>query len=463
MNSFGGTIAAISTPPGKGGVAIIRVSGEDAFEIAKKVFRPTDGTDFSAIKPRYAKYGYIIRAGETLDDVLLTKFPAPASFTGEDTVEIACHGGILLTKTILELLFTEGARPAEAGEFTRRAFINGKLSLTDAEAIGTLLEAKSEAQIKLSSEKSRTRLSQRLSAIREALVQVLSSVFARIDYPDEDLGDLSDGELLGLLYNIKENISSLTATYKTGKAVSEGIKTAIVGKPNVGKSTIYNLLLGEEAAIVTDIPGTTRDLLRASVPLGSVMLNLADTAGVRGEASDAVEKIGIKKTEKILAECELLFAVFDTSRPFDKEDEELVKMLNQANGAKIAILNKSDSLAGFGKEKLPDIFDKVITASAKDRDDELITALSTVVESLFLDGEISLGEDAIISTARQSAALVRGGEMLNEAISALEAGFAQDAVAGDLERALGAISELDGRAVSEEVVSDIFARFCVGK
>ena len=463
MNSIGGTIAAISTPPGKGGVAIIRVSGEGAFEIAKKVFRPTDNKDFSDIKPRYAKYGYIVRDGETLDDVLLTKFPSPNSFTGEDTVEIACHGGILLTKTVLELLFTEGARAAEAGEFTRRAFINGKLSLTDAEAIGALLEAKSEAQIKLSSETSRTRLGQRLSAIRESLVKVLGSVFARIDYPDEDLGDFSDGELLGLLYNIKEDILSLTATYKTGKAVSEGIKTAVVGKPNVGKSTIYNLLLGEEAAIVTDIPGTTRDLLKASVSLGSVMLNLADTAGLRGEVLDAVEEIGIKKTEKILSECELLFAVFDISRPFDKEDEELIRLLEQAGGAKIAILNKSDSTAKFGKEKLPNIFDDIITASAKNKDDELIVALSASVEHLFIDGEIKLGEDAVISTARQSAALLRGGEMLNQAISSLEAGFAQDAASGDLERALGAISELDGRAVSEEVVSDIFSRFCVGK
>ena len=463
MNFLGGTIAAISTPPGKGGVAIIRVSGEGAFEIAKKIFRPVDNKEFSDIKPRYAKYGYIVRDGETLDDVLLTKFPSPNSFTGEDTVEIACHGGILLTQTVLELLFTEGARAAEAGEFTRRAFINGKLSLTDAEAIGTLLEAKSEAQIKLSSDTSRTRLSQRLSAIRDSLVNVLSSVFARIDYPDEDLGDFSDGELLKLLYNVNENILSLTNTYKTGKAVSEGIKTAIVGKPNVGKSTIYNLLLGEDAAIVTDIPGTTRDLLKSSATLGDVMLNIADTAGVRGEAADAVEAIGIKKTEKILSECELLFAVFDISRPFDKEDQELIRLLEQAGGAKIAILNKSDSAAKFGKEKLPNIFDDIITASAKKNDDELITLLRDSVERLFLDGEIKLGEDAVISTARQSAALIRSGEMLNRAISALEAGFAQDAVAGDLERALGAVSEIDGRAVSEEVVSDIFARFCVGK
>ncbi len=462
MQNISSTIAAISTPPGKGGVAIIRLSGEAAFEIAEKIFRPTNGT-FAEIKPRYQKYGYIMRGAEVLDDVLLTKFAAPNSFTGEDTVEIACHGGILLTKAVLELLFTVGARPAEAGEFTRRAFINGKLTLTEAEAIGTLLDARSEAQIKLSSETSRTRLGKRLAEIRERLVKVLSSVFARIDYPDEDLGDFSDEELLKELYNIKEDVLSLLSTYKTGKAVAEGVKCAIVGKPNVGKSTIYNLLVGDDEAIVTDIPGTTRDVLKSSVSLGSVLLNLADTAGVRGDASDAVEKIGIKKTEKILLECELLFAIFDVSRPFDKEDTELLEKIKSASARKIAILNKDDIESGVDEKSLPDIFDRVISASAKTGENKLISNLRESVEEMFLDGEITLGEDAIISTARQSAALLRGSELLGNAISALEAGFAQDAVAGDLERVLGAISELDGRAVSEEIVSDIFSRFCVGK
>ena len=456
-------IAAISTPPGKGGVAIIRVSGEGAFEVAKKVFRPCKDMPFEAITPRLAAYGYIHDEGEVLDDVLLTKFPSPASYTGEDTVEIACHGGILLTKTILELIFSSGARPAEAGEFTRRAFLNGKITLTEAEAIGSLLEAESRAQIRLSSEKSRTRLGKRLEKIREGLLEILSSVFARIDYPDEDLGDFGDEELLSRLYNIKDDITSLLSTYRTGRAVTEGVKTVIVGKPNVGKSTIYNLLVGEDAAIVTDIPGTTRDVLTESVSLGSVMLRLADTAGIHSSVSDRVEAIGVEKSQKLMSECELLFAIFDLSCPFDKEDEALISKIENANCAKIAILNKADKEAIFDEKRLSGHFLKVISASADKGGDTLIGELSEAVRALFLNDEIKIGEDAIISSARQSAALTRANELISLAISALESGFMQDAVAGDLERALGAISELDGRAVSEEVVSTIFSKFCVGK
>ena len=461
MHGITDVIAAVSTPPGKGGVAIIRICGNGAFDTVKKLFKPAVG-NFDSIKPRYAKYGYIYDGDEIIDDVIITEFPAPNSYTGEDTVEIACHGGVLVTQAVLEIVLASGARIATAGEFTRRAFLNGKLSLTEAEAIGSLLEAESKAQISLSSTKSRTRLGNRLSSIREALVTTLSSVFARIDYPDEDLGDFDDDELLARLYNIKDDISSLLSTYKTGRAITEGIKCAIIGKPNVGKSTLYNLLVGDDAAIVTDIPGTTRDVLTSGVSLGRVMLRLADTAGIRTGNLDLVETIGIEKSEKILKECELLFAIFDISRPFDKEDEFLLDKIKSANCAKIAILNKDDEAPKFDVKRLEGIFKTVLKGAAK-KNDELIVQLTESVEGLFLDDEIKLGEAAVVSTARQNSALRRTAELLDIAISNLEAGFAQDAVAGDLERALSAVSELDGRAVSEEVVTDIFAKFCVGK
>lgn len=461
MHGITDVIAAVSTPPGKGGVAIIRISGEGTFEVVKKAFRCASG-DFDSIKPRYAKYGYIYDGDEIIDDVILTIFPAPHSYTGEDTAEISCHGGVLVTRAILELLLTLGTRIADAGEFTRRAFLNGKLSLTEAEAVGSLLEAESRAQISLSSVQARTRLGKRLSSIRESLVATLSSVFARIDYPDEDLGDFDDGELLSRLYNIKESVDSLLSTYKTGKAISEGVRCAIVGKPNVGKSTVYNLLVGEDAAIVTDIPGTTRDVLTSSVSLGRVMLRLADTAGIRTGNLDAVETIGIEKSEKMLSECELLFAIFDISRPFDSEDEALIDKIKKANCVKIAILNKNDAPCRFDATELDGIFTSVLVGSAR-HSDRLIEEITESVEKAFLDGEIKLGESAVVSTARQNASLRRASELLDLAIDSLEAGFAQDAVAGDLERALSAVSELDGRAVSEEVVADIFAKFCVGK
>ena len=464
MNNLTQVIAAVSTPPGKGGVAIIRMSGFGAFEIADKVFFSISGKKLSDHTPRMQVYGHIIEDGETIDDVLVTRFPAPHSYTGEDTVEIGCHGGILVTRTVLEALFRAGAVPAEAGEFTRRAFINGRLSLTEAEAISDLLEAKSREQLKLSSDSARARLSEKVSLIRSSLVDLMSSIYARIDYPDEDLGDFTDSQLLTRLYIIKEEIERLLSTYRTGRAISEGIATVICGKPNVGKSSLYNLLCGDDAAIVTDIEGTTRDVLERSLPLGRVMLNIADTAGIRErENMDAVERIGIEKSREKIRKSELLFAIFDLSRPFDREDELIIRAIEESTAPKIALLNKSDLDCQFDRERLNGSFCEIIETSAKKKEGETLEELSSLVNRLFTDEKITLGRDAVISSARQHAALKRGLDFVILAIESLEMGFPQDAASGDVERALGAISELDGRAVSDEIVADIFSKFCVGK
>ncbi len=463
MNNLMQVIAAVSTPPGKGGVAIIRMSGEGAFEIADRVFYPISGRRFSDCKPRVQVYGHIVYEGERLDDVLATRFPAPHSYTGEDTVEIGCHGGMLVTSLVLEALLSAGAVHATAGEFTRRAFINGRLSLTEAEAISDLLEAMSREQLRLSGGEARSRLSCAVANIRASLVELMSSVYARIDYPDEDLGDFSDGELLCRLINIKEDCERLRTSYRTGHAISEGIKTVICGKPNAGKSSLYNLLLGEDAAIVTDIPGTTRDVLKSSLPLGRVMLNIADTAGIReSENMDTVERIGVEKSRDLIAKSELLFAIFDISRPLDEEDELILSAVRESDVPRIAILNKSDLTPVISEESFAD-FDAVISISTLCGKDEAISGLSQIVNRLFTDERLVAGQDAIISSARQHAALSRCTDFLSSAIESLNIGFPQDAVSGDVERALGAISELDGRAVSEEIVADIFSRFCVGK
>ena len=463
MNNLTQVIAAVSTPPGKGGVAIIRMSGHGAFEIADKVFFPVSGKIFSECKPRTQVYGHIIEVGEIIDDVLATRFPGPASYTGEDTVEIGCHGGILVTRTVLEALLRAGAVAATAGEFTRRAFLNGRLSLTEAEAISDLLEAKSRDQMRLSGGEARGRLAERISGIRSSLVGLMSSIYARIDYPDEDLGDFSDRELLERLYNIKEDCNNLLATYRTGRAINEGISTVICGKPNAGKSTLYNLLAGDDAAIVTDIPGTTRDVLTRSLPLGRVMLNIADTAGIReSEGMDAVERIGVEKSRKMIEKSELLFAIFDISRDFDDDDQLIIDAIKESGAAKIALLNKSDLESRFDEKMLRD-FDAIIKISAKEHEGEAIRALTDEVNRMFTDEKITVGRDAVISSARQHAALTRCLDFISLAIDSLEIGIPQDAVSGDVERALGAISELDGRAVSEEIVADIFSKFCVGK
>ena len=457
------TIAAISTPPGKGGVAIIRMSGAEAFEIAERVFRAASGRSLQDYAPRTQIYGYIIYNNERIDDGLITLFPAHNSYTGERTVEISCHGGTLVSATVLEALFVAGATPAEAGEFTRRAFINGRLTLTEAEAIGTLLDAKSREEMRLGAAPARNRLRARIDEIRGEITTLLGSIYARIDYPDEDLGDFTDRETLSALSVIRRKIDRLIDTYRTGKAITEGISAVICGKPNVGKSTIYNLILGEDAAIVTSIPGTTRDLLEKTVPLGRVLLRLTDTAGIRKEGIDTVEAIGIERSRDRLAAADLVIAVFDLSREFDREDEDLIAALQTARGAKICILNKEDSERKLDTGRLSVDFDATITISARDGEDRALALLTETVNRLFTDEKISTSVDPVITSARQHASLMRARECIDAAISAYSVGMPPDAASSDIELALGAIGELDGRSVSENVVGDIFSRFCVGK
>ncbi len=462
--AYGKTIAAISTPSGKGGVAIIRVSGDEAIAIAERVFFPKNKKPVSELTSRMQNWGDVVYDGEYIDDGMLTVFRAPASYTGEDVVEISCHGGILVTRTVLEALFSAGATPAEPGEFTRRAFINGKLSLTEAESVGDLLEAKSREQIRLSSAASRGRLSSAIAEIRSALTELLSSTFARIDYPDEDLGDFTDEESLERLNTIKKMIQRLISTYPTGKAISEGVNTVLCGKTNVGKSTLYNAILGEDAAIVTDIEGTTRDILCRSVALGRVMLNLSDTAGMRDtNRADAVEKIGIDRTRAAISQAELIISVFDNSRESDSEDDALIRLLGTVECPKIAIINKCELDRRFDTSLLDNGFDYVIEASAKTDEGELLSKLSSAINTLFTDEKISVGSEAVISSARHNASLTRALTFVDAAITAYASGVYADAAASEVERALGAIAEIDGRAVSEEVVGDIFSKFCVGK
>ena len=463
MNNYANTIAAVSTPPGKGGVAIIRISGEDALNIASKVFHPVSNKDFKEAVPRMQIRGDIYYGSEVIDDGMATYFKAPSSYTGEDTVEIACHGGVLVTRTVLEAVFAAGASPATPGEFTRRGFINGKLSLSEAEAIGNLLDAESREQIRLSSGRARTLLANGISEIRGLLTSVLSSIYARIDYPDEDLGDFTVSETVDILTSAKQKIEKLISTYQTGKSIKDGINTVICGKPNVGKSSLYNALIGRDAAIVTDIEGTTRDVLSEKIPLGRVMLNLSDTAGVRNKTSDPIEKIGIQKSRERIADAELILAVFDLSREFDSEDEALISELSGITATKIALLNKADLKQKFNRTFINNNFGSVIEISAENGADNAVQALAQIVDKLFTDEKILVGQEAIIASARQNAELCRALTLTESAIEAYRLGISQDAASSDIELALGAIAELDGLAVSESVVADIFSKFCVGK
>ncbi|MCQ2413225.1 MAG: tRNA uridine-5-carboxymethylaminomethyl(34) synthesis GTPase MnmE [Clostridia bacterium] len=449
----------MSTPPGKGGVALIRLSGEEAFDIAGRVFVPKNKKPFADLPLRMQVYGDIYLGKDRIDDGMMTKFKAPYSYTGEDTVEFTCHGGMLITKLVLESLFTAGAVPAAPGEYTRRAFMNGKLGLTEAEAIGTLLDAKSFDQVKLTSTEGRSRLSAALAEVRSDLLSVMSSIYARIDYPDEDLGEFSDDDAARILIAEKEKIEKLIRSYRTGKAVTEGIPTVICGKPNVGKSSLYNLLLGENAAIVTDTPGTTRDVLSGTVSLGRVMLDLFDTAGIR-ETDDPIEKIGVSRSRDAMEKATLILAVFDTSRPLDAEDLEIIGAVKRQNAEAIAVLNKTDLPTKIDVGEIRKYFANVVSLSALKED---TGELSAAVNRLFTDEKLVIGQDAVIFSARQNAALMKARDCIATAIEAYADGFAADAASSDVELALGAIGEIDGKAVCDEVVNDIFSKFCVGK
>ena len=460
------TVAAVSTPYGKGGVALLRVSGDRAVEIAERVFLPAGGKALGELDANHMVYGRIVDAsdGTQVDDGMAVVFRAPHSFTGEDTVEITCHGGILVTQTVLTSLLAAGARPAEAGEFTKRAFINGKLGLSAAEALGNLLEAGTREQMLLSGAGMRGGLSKKTNEIYEGLCLVLSSIFAVIDYPDEDLADMSREQIADALTAALDKTRALAHTYRTGHAVAEGIPTVIVGKANGGKSSLYHRIVGREAAIVTDIAGTTRDVLTETAAIGRVTVRLHDTAGLRA-SDDRVEQIGIARAWEHLENAELVLAVFDACAPLTDEDEDLLDKLAVHTGCVIGVLNKTDAATSAQinalQAKLAPSVREVVSLSAMTGEgfDDLVKA----VDAQFIDGAIDLHHDAVVANARQHAALLLACERLEQALSAISVGLPIDLCCSDVEQAAEALAEVDGRAVSEDVVAGIFAHFCVGK
>ena len=461
MIGFGDTIAAVSTPRGKGGVAVVRVSGAEAIALCDRVFRGVSGKTLAGTESRRAVFGYIYDGDECVDDGLATVFRAPRSFTGEDTVEISCHGGILVTEAVLGAILAAGARPAEAGEFTRRAFVNGKMGLSGAEALATLLEANNRNQMRLSRAGLEGKLSERCREIYGNLCDILGSLYAKIDYPDEDLSGLSAESLRDMLVAARADLVRLADTYKSGHAVAEGILTVICGRPNAGKSSLYNRIVGREAAIVTDVAGTTRDILEETIPFGGVTLRLCDTAGIRDGDVDAVERIGIERAEARLADAELILALFDGSAEPTDEDLALIDRLLSMKDTVIPVVSKSDLGAGQITALLAEKFGAFVSVTV--REGQGLAPLENEVRARFLDGTLDLRNDPVVASARQYASIARALEALDAAILSLDGGFAEELCAADIERAMQAVGELDSRAVSDDIVSNIFSRFCVGK
>lgn len=459
------TIAAVSTPRGKGGVALIRISGEGALSVACEVFETSSGKKLSEIASNRMVYGNIYERradGEraVIDDGMAVCFRAPHSFTGEDTVEITCHGGALVTQYVLSAVLSAGARQADAGEFTRRAFLNGRLDLSEAQALGALLEAKNANQLKLARGGMSGILTDKSRVIYDALRAMLGSIYAKIDFPDEDLMEMSAEEIKSTLVEILGQTERLAATYRTGKAINEGIRTAICGRTNAGKSSVYNRLTGEESAIVTDIEGTTRDILKETVSLGKTTLRICDTAGLRA-TDDAVENIGIERAIAEIESAELILAVFDGSKELSEDDMSLISRLKGAHVPVIALINKSDISETKDMTPVYESFERTLCVSAKSGDG--FDVLAGVVDGIFIDGDIDLSSDAVVSDARQYAALIRCAESLRGALSAISAGTALDLCCIDIEEAMQSVGELEGREVGEDVVAEIFSKFCVGK
>lgn len=456
------TIAAVSTPRGKGGIAVIRISGAETVQTVSRIFFPSGGLSPDEYPPRRALYGVIKDvSGREIDSGMLTLFRAPASYTGEDMAEVSCHGGVYVTREVLSAVLGAGARAAEAGEFTRRAFLNGKLTLTEAEAVGELLDADTEDKMRLASSALRGKLSEKISSVAGSLTDIMSALYAVIDYPEEDIEETEEGELAAVLENALGEIRRLLSTYRRGKAVSSGVKCVICGRPNAGKSSLYNLITGEDSAIVTDVEGTTRDVLRERVSFGGVTLELCDTAGIR-ETDDSVESIGVRRAEAEMEKAELLIGVFDSSRPLT--DDERAMMDSYPAVSRIAVINKNDlerriddSDVNFIKEH----HDKTVYMSCGTGAG--LDELSEYVGELYDAGSCELGRDAVIWSARHEATLRRAAEYLEAALSSLIAGDPVDAVCTLCEGALSELSETDGRGVTEDIVAGIFSKFCVGK
>lgn len=451
------TIAAIATPTATGGISVIRISGEKALQIAASVFKPAGDRNIPEMKGYTACYGNIYSGEQRLDDGVLLVFRAPHSYTGEDVAEITCHGGILITRRVLRACLDAGARQAEAGEFTRRALLAGKMTLTQAEAVADMINSKSDQYLKCAAAQMDGALYRKIGAVKKTILDLAVQISAWIDYPDEGLDSFEISSQLGQLTDCSLKLKLLLESYEVGQALRDGISVAIVGKPNVGKSTLMNLLVGCERSIVTDIEGTTRDIVEENVILGGTLLRIADCAGIR-ETNNPVERIGVVKMERRLEQSQLVFAVFDYSRPLEAEDYRLIEKLKGKNV--LCIINKLDLKNQLDMAYLATQFGKVIEIVANDP--ESLKMLNEAAAGMINPEQLDISA-GFIANERQRAAAVRAEAAIDEAVRGIGEGVTLDATGVMLETALDSLMELTGEKVSDEVIDQVFKRFCVGK
>lgn len=452
------TIAAISTSPGIGGIGIIRMSGEDCFQILEKIFKPKNKQSIEKIKGYTMKFGKIVDKDNIIDEVLVSYFKSPKSYTSENMCEINSHGGIVIMNKILDLCIKNGANLAEPGEFTKRAFLNGRIDLSQAEAVIDIINAKTDKEAEVSLKQLEGSLSEKIEKIRKIVISVMADIEATIDYPEYDLEEVTNAKIIKVLDEADILLESLEKSFYNGKILREGISTAIIGRPNAGKSSLLNLILNEERAIVTDIEGTTRDTIEEFISIDGIPLKIIDTAGIRN-AKDEVEKIGVEKAMDIAKRSDIIIAIFDSSKKLNEEDKKILELLKDKNA--IILLNKIDLEKIIKVDEFKEINKPVIEISTKTK--EGIDKLYEEISKMFKLKEIANDGETIVSNVRHKNIIINSRRNLEKARETINNNMPIDIISTYLKEIIEELGKITGETVTEDVITEIFSKFCLGK
>ena len=453
------TIVAISTAPAIGGIGIVRMSGENAFDILSKIFVPKNKQNIEEIKGNSIKYGHIVYEGKIIDEVLVSYFKSPKSYTTENMCDINSHGGILIVRQILDLCLKMGANLAEPGEFTKRAFLNGRIDLAQAESVIDIINAKSQKQVEASVKQLDGFLSNEIKNIRKEVIDLMVDIEASIDYPEYDVEEVTYSKAINILEDVENKLEKLSNSFENGKIIKDGIKMAIIGRPNAGKSSLLNEFLKEERAIVTDIEGTTRDTIEEQIIISGIPFKIIDTAGIR-ESEDKIEKIGIEKSKKAANDSDIILAIFDISKPLNKEDLDIIQFIK--NKPAIVILNKTDLCENEETAREISKIEKDILRISVLKKEGIEAIYSKLIE-MFNIKEIQLDNENVITNIRHKQLIDCGKQNAKEAIIALKSNMPVDIVAINIKEILENLGKITGETVSEDVIKEIFAKFCLGK
>lgn len=452
------TIAAISTAPGIGGIGIIRMSGENCFEILNRVFEQKNFQNIEDIKGYSIKYGFIMENNNIIDEVLVSYFKAPKSYTAENMCEINSHGGIVIMNKILDLCLRNGAELAEPGEFTKRAFLNGRLDLSQAEAVIDIINSKTEREAKVSLDQLEGNLSDKINKIRKTIISIMADIEATIDYPEYDLEEVTNSRISETLDEVNELLETLEKSFYNGKILREGISTAIIGRPNAGKSSLLNIILNEERAIVTDIEGTTRDTIEEFISIQGIPLKIIDTAGIRN-ANDEVERIGVNKAKEIAKKSDIVIAIFDSNKKLTKEDRDILDLLKNKNA--IILLNKIDLDKKIEIEEIKKYDKPIVEISTKTR--EGLENLYDEISRMFKFNEIAIDGETIVSNERHKNIIINSRKNLDKARDTIKNNMPIDIISTYLKEIIEELGKITGETVTEDVISEIFSKFCLGK